>query len=189
MDCTRLAMIHREFWLFLFLVLAVTLGCDSRPSAPALRASPVYQNDGEGFRFLVPDGRIQTASSLLPTGELKGESFLVRYRMRTPEQGATLQIECLPESETLDLEEHHAGPSYRVKHWPSAEPSEEVDINGVKAERLVYAAPIEGRPMTKEVVCFRRNRRVYSFVGLFWSNDDKAREQIRRAIRSTIWEE
>jgi len=43
--------------------------------------------------------------------------------------------------------------------------------------------------MTKEVVCFRRNNRVYSFVGLFWSNDDKAREQIRRALRSTIWEE
>jgi len=172
-----------------FVVLAVSLGCDSSPRAPALRASPVYQNDGEGFRFLVPDGWIQTASTILPPGELSGESFLVRYRMRTPEQGATLQIECLQDSETLDLEKHHAGPSYRVEHWQTAEPGEEIEINGAKAQRLVYAARIEGRPMTKEVVVFRRNSRVYSFVGLFWSNDDKAREQIRRAVRSTIWEE
>jgi hypothetical protein len=39
------------------------------------------------------------------------------------------------------------------------------------------------------VVCFRRHGRIYSFVGLFWSSDDKAREQIRRAIESTIWEQ
>lgn len=179
--------IHRAFWLILLLTLP--LGCDSRPSAPALRASPVYKNDSEGFRFLVPDGWIQTASTILPEGELAGESFLVRYRMRTPEQGATLQIECLQDSDSLDLKEHHAGPSYRVKRWQTAESSEEIEINGAKAQRIVYAAPIEGRSMTKEVVSFRRNNRVYSFVGLFWSNDDKAREQIRRALRSTIWEE
>jgi hypothetical protein len=187
MDCDRLVTIHRAFW-FLLLV-AVTLGCDSTPHAPALRASPVYQNDSEGFRFLVPDGWIQTANTILPPGELTGESFLVCYRMRTPEQGATLQIECLQESETLDLEKHHAAASYRVKHWQAAKPKQEIEINGVKAQRLVYTARIEGRPMTKEVVCFRRNSRVYSFVGLFWSNDDKAREQIRRAVQSTIWEE
>jgi hypothetical protein len=183
----RLAEVRRAFTVLL--LLAATLGCGSRPRAPALRASPVYQNDSEGFRFLVPDGWIQTASTILPSGELTGESFLVRYRMRTPEQGATLQIECLQDSATLDPEKHHAGPSYRVEHWRAAEANQEIEINGVKAQRFVYIARIEGRPMTKEVVCFRRNGRVYSFVGLFWSNDDKAREQIRRAVRSTIWEE
>jgi hypothetical protein len=38
------------------------------------------------------------------------------------------------------------------------------------------------------VVCFRKNGRVYSLVGLFWSTDDKGRQQIRRAAESTIWD-
>ena len=42
--------------------------------------------------------------------------------------------------------------------------------------------------MTKEVVCFHQQGRLYSFAGLFWSTDDKGRQQIRRAVESTIWD-
>jgi hypothetical protein len=154
-----------------------------------LRDSPVYRNAAEGIRFLVPDGWIQTASSSLPEGALKDDSFLVRYRINTPEPGATLQIECTPDRPEVDLLQHHAGPSYRVEKWTSSQPPEELEIGGAPAQRLVYAADVDRRKLTKEVVCFRRHGRIYSFVGLFWSSDDKAREQIRRAIESTIWEQ
>jgi hypothetical protein len=171
------------------LLIAVCLsGCDSRPSAPALSDAPVYQNKQEGFRFLVPEGWTQNASSILPPGPLEGEAFLVRYRMKTPELGATLQILCGEDSDGLDLREHHSGPAFRVERWEPTEPGEMIDVNGTEAERHVYTAVINGKRMTKEVACFRHGGRVYSFVGLFSETDDKAREQIRRAVGSVIWD-
>ena len=41
--------------------------------------------------------------------------------------------------------------------------------------------------MTKETVAFRRGGRVYFFHGLFGPTDAKARDQVRRAVESTIW--
>lgn len=169
------------------LLLVSLCGCERRPSAPDLRDSKVYQSREEGFRFLVPDGWIQTASSVLPPGELEGVSFLAKYRINTPEPGAMLQIECMADTPDLDLGKHHAGPSYRVEKWTPSEPSQELQIHEVPAHRLVYSGRVGNRQMTKEVVCFRRNQRLYSFAGLFWSNDDKGRQQIRRAVESTLW--
>jgi len=163
-------------------------GCDRRPQAPVLRDSPVYRNNAEGLRFLVPEGWIQTASTLLPEGQLEGQAFLVRYRINTPEPGAMLQIECAPDGPDVDLDEHHAAPSYRVERWTASGPSQNLTIGGADAQRLIYTGEVAGRKMTKEVVCFRRSGRLYSFVGLFWATDDKAREQIRRAVESTIWD-
>jgi hypothetical protein len=171
-----------------FLLFSVLGGCRERPRAPALRDGPVYHCPQEGFRFLVPDGWTQNASAVLPTGRLEGENFLVRYRMKTPEQGATLQIVCWQDSASLDLEQHHASPSYGVQQWKLAEPSETIQVNSVPARRIVYTDTADKRPMTKEVVCFRQNDRVYAFVGLFSSRDEKAREQIRRAVASVLWE-
>jgi hypothetical protein len=170
------------------LLMAGLSGCGRRPQAPALRDTPVYHNAAEGFRFLVPDGWIQTASSLLPPGELQGVTFLVRYRVSSPEAGALLQIECTADSPDRDLQEYHAGPSYRVQRWVASEPPRDLDIHGVAARRLSYAATVDGRKMAKEVVCFPQRGRLYSFVGLFWATDDKARQQIRRAVESIIWE-
>ena len=171
------------------LCLALGLsGCESRPQAPVLRDSPVYRNSAEGLRFLVPEGWIQTASTLLPAGPLTGEAFLVRYRINTPEPGAMLQVECAPDRPEVDLVQHHAAASYRVERWTAGEKPQSLTIGGAAAQRLFYSGEVAGRAMTKEVVCFRRNGRLYSFVGLFWSTDDKAREQIRRAVESTIWD-
>jgi hypothetical protein len=170
------------------LLIATVIGCDSGPRAPALMDTPVFQDKQEGFRFLVPEGWTQNARANLPPGELEGESFLVRYRMKTPEMGSTLQIICFEDSGESDLSKHHAGPSFRVRNWTAVAPGESMEVNGKPAERLTYEAVIDGRKMTKEVVCFRKGNRVYSFVGLFFSSDDKAREQIRRAVGSVIWD-
>lgn len=170
------------------LLFASLSGCQHRPSAPDLRDSKVYQNREEGFRFLVPDGWIQTASSVLPPGQIQGQSFLVRYRINTPEPGALLQIECMADAPDVDLPKHHAGPAYGIERWELSEPAQDLQIHGTAAQRWVYSGAANGRKMTKEVVCFRKNGRVYSLVGLFWSTDDKGRQQIRRAVESTIWD-
>jgi hypothetical protein len=41
--------------------------------------------------------------------------------------------------------------------------------------------------MIKEVVVFQRGPRQYFFTGLYWSSDTAAKDQLRRAVASTIW--
>jgi hypothetical protein len=170
-------------------LLAISLcGCDSGPEAPELRDAPVYENAKEGFRFMVPDGWTQTASSILPAGDLEGDAFLARYRVKSPEAGSTLQIECFQENEPVDLQEYHSGPSYRVNRWKLKGEPETVTLGGREAQRMMFEATMDGREISKEVVCFRKGNRVYSFVGLFSSTDEKARQQIQRAVASVSWD-
>ena len=172
----------------LLIAIALIAACDSRPRAPALIDSPVYQNNREGFRFLVPDGWIQTASSVLPP-KLEGEVILVQYTMRTPIRGAMVEVLCFDEAQPSDLAEYHAGPSHGQKNWGLLEPSRTIKVHGTPAERLVYAAQVGTEKMVKEVVAFRRKQRVYSFVGLYWVADNKAPQQLRRAVESTVWKD
>ena len=170
----------------LFFVIALA-GCHRAPSAPELRDAPVYQNNREGFRFLVPDNWTQVASGVLPRGELEGEVLLVKYRMRTEGKGALLEVLCFDEAKFSDLHEYHGEPSHGSADWKSIAAPETLDVNGVPAERFTYSTAMRGGEMLKEVVSFRREQRVYSFIGLFWASDNKAREQLRRAVGSTIW--
>lgn len=172
------------------LLTAVLLsGCESRPAAPLLGDAPVYRNAAEGFRFLVPEGWTQTASSALPTGDIQGEVFLVRYRVDSDEAGATLQVMCMPDGPYLDLQQYHAGTSFRVNLWEVVEPRTEVAIGGRTGDRMVYKARPSQRELYKHVTSFRQNGRVYSFVGLYFADDEDARLEIERAIDSVIWDD
>jgi len=170
------------------LLVVVSLGCEAAPSAPILSDSPIYHNKSEGLRFLVPDGWTQTASSVLPPGELDGEIFLVRYRVRSAEVGATLQVLCMSDSQSTDLESRHAGASFGIPKWDVQQPRQTLTINSVKADRIIYQTVQDGREVTKHVTCFQHNHRVYAFVGLYYSTDEMARQQIERATESVIWE-
>ncbi|MFM7161696.1 MAG: hypothetical protein ACKO3P_15180 [Planctomycetaceae bacterium] len=165
----------------------LTPACDRPPAAPELSNAPVYSDPQTGLRFLVPEGWTQSASSALPPGPLGGEIFLTRYNLSSPEQGASLQVLCLDDHAALDLARHHAEGSFRAASWqPQAEPLP-VEIHGQPATRLRYTTLLDGREMTKLVTCFRRHGRVYSFVGLHWSNDPYADQQLQRAIDSITW--
>lgn len=163
-------------------------GCSSDPAAPVLSDAPVYQNSAEGFRFLVPEGWTQTASSALPTGDVQGEVFLVRYRVKSQEDGATLQIICMRDGPYMNLEQFHSGSSFRVNLWTVVEPRTQLVVNDVTADRMLYKASVDGKEMYKHVTCFRRNDRVYSIVGLYFAGDEDAQLQIERAVESVIWE-
>lgn len=161
-------------------------GCQSeRPEAPRLSDAPVYRSAREGFRFMVPEGWTQTASAVLPSGDLDGENFLVRYNVSSRQAGATLQVLCMQERGTVDLRAHHAGPSFGVRTWEPIGEAETVAWGGLTGERHRYRSG----PMSKDVVCFRRRGRVYSFVGLYRSDDTIAEQQILRAVKSIVWEQ
>ncbi|MDB5392236.1 MAG: hypothetical protein JWM11_7882 [Planctomycetaceae bacterium] len=186
---SKAQVMRREcYWTALILIYIVTSGCTGQPAAPILSNSPVYRNSTEGFRFLVPEGWIQTANSVLPPGKLSGEIFLVRYRVTSPEAGATLQVLCMTDDKSLNMEQHHGEGSFRAGKWNVDQPLQNIEINKIAAERITYKVSVDKREMSKHVTCFHHKGRVYSFVGLFWSDDDQARQQIERAAESVIWE-
>ena len=173
--------------VFVSSLMLLVAGCDSRPSAPALRDSAVYTNENAGLKFLVPTGWTCSASAVLPN-QIEREIVLAQWRMRTPVQGASVEILCFDKELPFDLHRYHAGPSHGSKQWNSQEDPAEIEINGNSATQLTYIAEISGAEMRKQVLCFRRGLRVFSFIGLFYENDEKAEQQLQRALDSIQWQ-
>ena len=169
-------------------LLVSLIGCDSRPKAPVLRDAPVYQNDAEGFRFLVPKGWIQTASAVLPPERIEGEVVLVRYQMRTSEKAALVELLCF-DRQNVDLQQYHAEKSHGVEDWRIVSPLSRREIHGMPAEHCLYRGTSEKEALCKEVYAFRRGARVYSFIAFYWESDQNAREEVRQAIESVVWRE
>ena len=169
------------------LLLVLLSGCERAPRAPALRDTKVYQNNRQGFRFLVPDNWTQTANAVLPKGPIEGEVLLVQYRMRTAEMGAALEVLCFDQARASNLQDYHAGPSHGTERWQSLEPAKGVEIGGAAGQRFVFVGRVSNQRMNKEVVAFRRGSRVFSFIGLYWQKDTKAGEQYERAVQSILW--
>ncbi|MFO0867800.1 MAG: hypothetical protein U0935_02530 [Pirellulales bacterium] len=171
----------------LILLLLAGTACESRPQAPALRDSSVYQNRSAGMRFLVPQGWTQVANSTLPEGPLPAEMMLVKYQMKTTARGAMLELLCQDNSEKLDLGDYHAQASHGVPVWQREAEPESLTVGGAAAQRFMYQARTGTSTMHKDVTVFRRGARVFSFVGLYWDDDHNAQEEIRRAIGSIVW--
>lgn len=169
-------------------ILVISSGCDRRPRAPALRDSAVYQNRSAGLRFLVPQGWTQVASSVLPSGEVTSEFMLVKYQMRTTAQGATLELLCFDDPSSSDLIAYHAQASHGIAEWARVGAPTEVTQSGVAGQRAEYLGTVAKSTMHKDVTVFRRGRRVFSFVGLYWKDDQAAREEIRRAVDSLVFQ-
>jgi hypothetical protein len=167
----------------------LVLGCSSEPQAPVLRNEPVYENDTEGFRFLAPEGWRLHAKVNAPPGKLEKERLLVQYVRLSSERGASLDVSMADLPAATDLTAYLAGPSGGVKSWRLAGPVAPVQINGVRADRITFTSRVKNEDTTKEVVAFRRGERWYFFSAYFAAGDGKARDQVRRAVESTIWKD
>ena len=177
--------VRAPVWAALACTLSV-VGCGSKPSAPAIQDSAVYENNQEGLTFLVPKGWSCSASATLPAA-IEGEMVLAQWRMSSPEQGASVEILCFDDVQQSDLQKYHEQASHAVEKWTASQEPEKLQIHGVDATRHAYTGLMNRSEMTKEVVCFRRGNRVFSFIGLFVVEDEKAQQQLRRAVGSTRW--
>lgn len=174
--------------LSLITILACS-GCNRGPVAPELRDSPVYHNSQEGIRFLVPDNWTQSASANLPVGDLETELFLVRYNVLSPDSTSQVQVLCYQDrSGSGDLAKHHQQPAFGIQRWALKDGPKPETISGQEGTWLYLTGKGQGREMGKEVLCFRKGDRVYSFVGIFSATDEKARQSIHRAFQSVIWQ-
>lgn len=168
--------------------MMVCPGCNRGPVAPELRNSPVYNNRREGFRFLVPDGWKQTASANLPAGNLETELFLVQYDVPSREAAAQVQVLCCQDRDgKTDLTEVRSRPAFGVERWTIEDAPAQESVGGREGTWIYLTGRVQERKMGQEVLCFRKNGRIYSFVGTFDATDEPARQTIRRAFKSIVW--
>jgi len=182
-----MAATSRGFRLFLLSSLSVLAGCAEQPRAPALRDDPVYINEREGLRFLVPENWVQQGSANLPAGKLAKEHSLVRFVRKSRDKKAILEITVAGLEESADLAAHLAGPSFSAKGWHRTASREPVETQGLTGTRFTFTGRVGKDEIIKEVVAFRKGERVYFFNGLFFPGDNQARDQIRQTIKGTIW--
>ena len=171
-------------------VLAVCLfvaGCGSRPRAPALANTPVYENPKAGFRFLAPKNWNQHASAQLPPGPLKKPRLLVQYKRVSKDKGAFFEVGVIDLEEGHDIKDTLTAPASGASKWTMTAKPEPIKVGPVPATRYVMQGTVSKENMVREAVVFQKGQRAFFFVGLFYPGDETAKEQTRRTVESVIW--
>jgi hypothetical protein len=161
-------------------------GCSAGPRAPALQDDPVYQNNREGFRFLVPDGWTQSARGEAPSGPATQEQMLVEYRLIGAEQPAAFRVTLVDLPAGTDLEGYFKT-RWPAESWTSLTAAEPLEVDGRPGTHAAFASKEASAEQLQEVFAFQRGERAYLFVGLAAPTDTKARQQVRRAVESLHW--
>jgi hypothetical protein len=168
------------------MTLLVGAGCGPRP--PALQAAgAAYENAHEGLTFRPPAAWRQRGLVADPGGPAPSERFLVKYKHDFRGGPAFLSVTMvdLPEGTTLDKLLARRSPG---SGWGPPSRVETLQVRGRPAARVAYSGRQNDQPSVREVVAVRRDRRVYFFTGTFPRSDPQAREQIRQAVGSIVWE-
>jgi hypothetical protein len=163
--------------------------CNSRPRAPVLRNDPVFQNDREGFRFLVPEGWIQIGRTEIPPGKVERERPLVDYYLTTGPGTASFRVSRIDLPESADLAKLLATPSFGVKKWTQTAAPEDVTVGGVPGVRSHFGGDHGNEHVAREVVHVRRGERLYFFTSLYPAKAVAMRDQFRRVVESVIWKQ
>lgn len=175
---------------FLLLMLGALLagGCRQKPRAPLLQDEPVYHNPKQHVRFLAPEGWTQHAKADVPAGPVEGAPLLVHYIHWNGDDPALLELSLVDLPETADLPTYLSGQSFGAKQWRVALRGEPVEAGGVAGQRIVLQTSDQHGDRTKEVTAFHRANHWYLFTGVFSTSDTAARDQIRQAIQSIVWD-
>lgn len=175
-------------WIGACLALLVGAACESRPRAPILPSGPVYRHAQLDFRFLIPEGWVALSNAALPDGAIDKEVCLAQFRVPST-TGASFEVLCFDPEYAPDLGKYHGEPSQGISNWALEGEASKVEVSGRSGERFVYVATMpNGVKQVKEVTCFERQGRMVSFVALATADDLPARDQLRRAVNSLVWE-
>jgi hypothetical protein len=173
--------------LLFFLLLVAGWGCSERPRAPALEDSTVYQNDQEGFRFLVPEGWSQQSKSAIPPGRLTRELVLVEYRRYQTQPPAALQVSIQDLASDLPLGPLLAGSRAQNTDWHLVGNPVQAKVGVRVGQRFILEGKGPGGPQTREVIAVRKGDRVYFFTGIFNTPDHTSRDLVRQTFANVVW--
>src|SRR5579871_947279 len=123
------------------LIVAVLLGCQPKPKAPALIDEPVFQSD-EGFRFLVPEGWLMSARASVPPRPLDKERLLDQYRRTRGDNLATLDVSVMDLPEDTDMVNYLSTPAFSARQWKQTGQAESMEIGGAQGTRYRFNASI-----------------------------------------------
>lgn len=148
-----------------------------------LRNESEYYDRIQKLRFAVPEGWKTNAKSNLPVGSLNKERMLVEYQQLGP-LAAVLRVTA------VDLKDEEPAAyldrTNRRKREFKPPTSEATQLGGLPATRFTFLHVAGG--LDKEVVTVRRDERLYLFLSECGKTDAKAREAIRNALASVVWE-
>jgi hypothetical protein len=161
--------------------------CHSRPRAPVLRNDPVYQNEREGFRFLVPEGWMQSSRTEIPPGKVERERPLVDYHSTTGPGTASFRVSLIDLPESADVADLLATPSMGVKKWTQTAAAEDVTVGGIPGVRYHFSGDRGNEHLAREVISVRRGERLYFFQAMYPAKGSQMPDQFRRVVDSVIW--
>jgi hypothetical protein len=164
-------------------------GCPTRPKAPPLTNSAVYQNDRIGLRFLVPEGWSIASRMDPPAGTLPKPLILVSYAYGQADHPGGLELLAAELPDDADVGRFLADNPIGPQKWRPAGRPEPLTINDEPATRYTMSAPSgTGRGESRrEATAFRRGGRVYVFLATFGATDASARDTVRRSVESVTW--
>jgi hypothetical protein len=173
--------------ILLFGLLGVT-ACSDTPRAPTLSNSPVYQNDNEGFRFLIADEWKMSSRGEVPPGKVDVQRVLVQYQRQFPSKPATIEVsridsKSLPELEAMLREISHGIPS-----WQPNDNSKPLEVSGVGGTQLLFRGQTGKATMTKQVVIVPRGEKNYLFTAIYREGDESARNHFQNLLASVVWQ-
>jgi hypothetical protein len=170
------------------LLLIFLAGCNARPRPPALQQNEAFFHDQrEGLRFTPPAGWIQHGRAKPPREDGTHEFLLVKYKRLSEPKAAFLEVWVKDLPATADLSAY-MDERLPARTWRRSSRSETVEVGRLPAIREAFSGYYDKDRFVKEVVAVRRGERVYFFTGIFPTSDDQARDQVRQAVESTVWE-
>ena len=155
-------------------------GCNSRPGEPEFRA------EREGLRFVPPQGWSERARGDAASCGQKHDRLLVQYKRLQAGAPAWLRVTVadMPPSRPLDVCLAERAPG----NWKRESEVEKIQVGGLPAVRASFVGRWHDRDLRCELVAVRRGSEVYWFSGTWPVNDVAARDQVRDAVGSAVWD-
>jgi hypothetical protein len=187
MDRRESQPVWSRFSRLLLLTVPVILSSACDRTTTLRPTDEVYENAQEGFRIKPPSGWTQQAVSNSPTGPVKHEHLVTKFKRGGNGKPAFLHVSM------IDLPPHKTSEAYLAesagdKTWRPVSTNEPMEVDGVSAVRRAYSGRWDRQSVIKEVVAVQRGTRVYLFTGFVPATDAKARADVRAAVASVIWE-
>jgi hypothetical protein len=117
-------------------------------------------------------------------GKLSEEHLLVEYKRVTSAKPASLGVSRADIPADTDPAACLGGRASPNDSWQPQGTAEELKVGGQPAARLMFIGEFGQDRVAREMVAVRRGERAYFFTGIFPADDNRAREQVRKAVAS-----
>ncbi|MGL6075232.1 MAG: hypothetical protein ACRC8S_13825 [Fimbriiglobus sp.] len=172
-------------WLVFALPL-VLLGCENKPSAPALTNETIYRQDDIGIRFAAPDGWLLRAKSALPPGKLTTPIRVVEYARTTETTRADFDLYAV-DLDGQGVLEYLTKEKIGSENWQAQGTPKETTLGGLPAKVYQLVGSGQRANMRREITSVTREDHTYLFLITHSEKDSKALQEAHKALETVAW--